>query len=70
MKAYYINLILGFGCACLAAEIGSKVCQQRYQEALTEALNVKQDCETATFYDCCQVLCVHAFLNLQSHFQQ
>ena len=39
-------------------------CTARYQAALEEALTIKEQCEGAAFYDCCQVrstckLCVY-----------
>ena len=30
-------------------------CTARYQAALEEALTIKEQCEEAAFYDCCQV---------------
>ena len=30
-------------------------CTARYQTALEEALTIKEQCEEAAFYDCCQV---------------
>ena len=30
-------------------------CTSRYQAALEEALTIKEQCEGAAFYDCCQV---------------
>ena len=30
-------------------------CTARYQAALEEALTLKEQCEEAAFYDCCQV---------------
>ena len=38
-----------------AAPTDSQSCRHHYQEALTEALKIREQCENAAFQDCCQV---------------
>jgi len=54
--------LLKYLVALLVAELASDVnalsgknCTASYQAALNEALTIKEQCQGAAFYDCCQV---------------
>ena len=54
---YFLRILVAavvVSCA-VGAEIGQLTCGKNYQDALNKAVSLKEDCENAAFYDCCQV---------------
>ena len=49
------QLLSGSANAAPAAPTDSQSCRHHYQEALTEALKIREQCNSAAFQDCCQV---------------
>ena len=42
-----------------AAAIVPQDCGETFQTQLQQLLATKQSCDSAAFYDCCQVMCMH-----------
>ena len=64
MDSFLLFLVVAIGALASplqAAEIGSPNCAQKYQEVMKEAVSIKEECDGAGFYDCCQV----CFLTVQ-----
>ena len=55
LLAVLVAVVAVFGSVSWGAEIGNIHCMVQYQEALKETIRIKNRCEQAAFYDCCQV---------------
>ena len=44
-----------FVASCECAVVPSSSCSEQYQAALSSAVEIRDKCEGATLYDCCQV---------------
>ena len=42
-----------------AAAVIPQDCGETFQSQLQQLLATKQSCDSAAFYDCCQVICTH-----------
>ena len=49
-------VLLVLAAVASAADIGPHYCGVKYLELINKAIETKQECENAAFYDCCQVL--------------
>ena len=46
-----------------AAAVAPRDCGETFQTQLQQLLTTKQSCDSAAFYDCCQVICTHRDYN-------
>ena len=54
---YKLPLAAAVFVALISLSLGAHTttCRQSYQDTLNEALRIKEDCDNAVLYDCCQV---------------
>ncbi len=61
-KAVVIVVFAGLMATATGTPISD--CSARFQQSLTEVLQLKQTCATAMYQDCCQVTTIHYTLNM------